>query len=303
MSKLESKLGMRLLKERVASTTMLVMTLCALLLVVLIAVGLVIKSMPILEEKSLWELISGSSWKPMRGEFGFLPFIAGTLAVTGVAILWTLPISLLTAIFLTEYSPSWAKKVVFPVLDILAGIPSVIYGLWGVLLIVPWISESLAPHFVEFSTGYTVLTGGIVLGVMILPLLVSLFVEIFSTTPDELREASKSLGATRWQTTKKVILRRNLPGIVATVMLSLSRAMGETIAVLMVCGNITQIPTSLFDGAYPLPALLANNFGEMMSVPIYESALMFAALILFVVVLVFNILSRIILYRLQKRYA
>lgn len=295
-------LKMRLIKERVASGTMFTMTLVALFLVIIIGAGLVIKSLPILEEKSLWDLLSGSSWKPMRGDFGFLPFLTGTLAVTAVAIVWTLPVSLLTSLFLTEYAPRWAKKIVYPVLDILAGIPSVIYGLWGVLLIVPWISESLAPHFVDFSTGYTVLTGGIVLGVMILPLLVSLFVEIFSATPDELREASKSLGATQWQTTRKVILRRNLPGIVATIMLALSRAMGETIAVLMVCGNITQIPNSLFDGAYPLPALLANNFGEMMSVPIYESALMFAALILFVVVLLFNIVSRIILRRLQNRY-
>ena len=292
--------SVRLIKEKVASTTMLIMTMCALLLVVLIAVGLVIKSMPILEEKSLVDLILGSSWKPMKGEFGFLPFIAGTLAVTGVATLLALPISLFTAIFLTEYSKPWVKKIVFPVLDILAGIPSVIYGLWGILLIVPWISETLAPGFVEYSTGYSVLAGGIVLGVMVLPLMVSLFVEIFSSAPSELREASQSLGATKWQTTKKVVLKQTRAGIFASVMLSISRAMGETIAVLMVCGNITQIPTSLLDGAYPLPALLANNFGEMMSVPIYESALMFAALILFVVVVLFNILSRIILHRLQK---
>ena len=290
----------RLLKEKVASTTMLILTLSALLLVVLIAVGLVIKSMPILEEKSLVDLVFGSSWKPMKGEFGFLPFIAGTISVTLVAIVLALPISLLTAIFLTEYSKDWVKKAVFPVLDILAGIPSVIYGLWGVLIIVLWISEKLAPKFVEFSTGYSVLAGGVVLGVMVLPLMVSLFVEIFSSTPAELRQASQSLGATKWQTTKKVMLKHTRAGIFASVMLSISRAMGETIAVLMVCGNIAQMPESLLDGAYPLPALLANNFGEMMSVPIYESALMFAALILFVVVVIFNILSRIILHRLQK---
>ena len=290
----------RLIKEKVASTTMLILTLSALLLVVLIAVGLVLKSMPILEEKSLTDLIFGSSWKPMKGEFGFLPFIMGTISVTILAVILALPISLLTAIFLTEYSKDWVKKAVFPVLDILAGIPSVIYGLWGILLIVPWISERVAPRFVEYSTGYSVLAGGIVLGVMVLPLMVSLFVEIFSSTPVELKQASQSLGATKWQTTKKVLLRHSTAGIFASVMLSISRAMGETIAVLMVCGNITQIPESLLDGAYPLPALLANNFGEMMSVPIYESALMFAALILFVVVIIFNILSRIILHRLQK---
>ena len=158
----------------------------------------------------------------------------------------------------------------------------------------------LAPHFVEFSSGYTVLAGGIVLSVMILPLLVSLFVEIFSTVPQELRDASQALGATRWQTTKKVVIRRSLPGIFAAVVLAVSRALGETIAVLMVCGNLSQVPHSVFDACYPIPALIANNYGEMLSLPLYEAALMFAAMILFVVVLLFNLLSRIILYRLKK---
>ena len=211
-----------------------------------------------------------------------------------------LPLSLLTAVFLTEYSRAWVKRWFYPALDILAALPSVIYGVWGSLLIVPWISEWLAPHFVEFSSGYTVLAGGIVLSVMILPLLVSLFVEIFSTVPQELRDASQALGATRWQTTKKVVIRRSLPGIFAAVVLAVSRALGETIAVLMVCGNLSQVPHSVFDACYPIPALIANNYGEMLSLPLYEAALMFAAMILFVVVLLFNLLSRIILYRLKK---
>ena len=135
---------------------------------------------------------------------------------------------------------------------------------------------------------------------MILPLLVSLFVEIFSTVPQELRDASQALGATRWQTTKKVVIRRSLPGIFAAVVLAVSRALGETIAVLMVCGNLSQVPHSVFDACYPIPALIANNYGEMLSLPLYEAALMFAAMILFVVVLLFNLLSRIILYRLKK---
>lgn len=292
----------RLVKDKMASGVMLSFTLLAFLLVIIIAIGLVYKSMPILEDKSLWDLISNSKWKPMRGDFGFLPFILGTLWITGCAILWTLPVSLLTAIFLTENSRQWVRKAVFPVLDILAGLPSVVYGVWGVVVVVPWVSDSLAPHFVEFSTGYTVITAAIVLGIMILPLMISLFVEIFSAVPQEYRDASIALGATRWQTTKLVLLRKAFPGILASVILSISRAMGETIAVLMVCGNIVQLPSSLLDGAYPLPALIANNYGEMLSVPLYESALMLAALILFIVVFVFNIASRMILRRIESKF-
>lgn len=289
----------KLIADRAAGVVMLSFTLLALVLVLIIGVGLVLKSLPILEDRSLWSLLTGSVWKPLAGEFGFLPFIMGTVWVTFLALAWTLPMALLTAIFLTENSKSWVKKAVFPVLDILAGLPSVVYGVWGVLVVVPWIAQYLGGNF---STGYTVLAGGVVLGIMVLPLMVSLFVELFSAVPMDVREASLSLGATRWQTTKFVLMRKSFPGILATVILSISRAMGETIAVLMVCGNLVQIPSSPLDAGYPLPALIANNYGEMMSVPLYESALMFAALILFVVVFVFNIVSRIILRRIENKF-
>ena len=189
-----------------------------------------------------------------------------------------------------------------PLLDILAGIPPVVYGVWGVLAVVPFIARRIAPHFVEFNTGYSVLAGGIVLAVMIVPLLISLFNEIFRAIPKELREASLSLGATEWQTTKFVLVRKSIPGIVAASVLAISRAFGETIAVLMVCGNIAIAPKSVFDAGYPLPALIANNYGEMLSIPNYESALMFAALILFVIILLFNALSRIVLDRIEKSF-
>ena len=299
---IEGNLRYRVAKDRTAKTTMLTLTIVSALLLVVIGVGLFIKSMPILAEKSVWELISTNQWKPLKGDFGFFPFLMSTLAVTGIAIAWALPVSLLNAIMLTENSRPYARRVVFPVLDILAGIPSVVYGVWGVLIIVPWISDRLAPNFVEFSTGYTVLAGGIVLGIMILPMLISLFVELFTSVPRELREASMSLGATKWQTTKFVVLKKTSPGIFAAVILAVSRAMGETIAVLMVCGNIIQSPKSLFDGCYPLPALIANNYGEMLSLPMYESALMFAALVLFVVVLLFNLISRVIMNRIEKSF-
>lgn len=294
-------MNVRTLKDRTAKGLMLTMTVVAILTVVAIAIGLYLKSRPVLDSQTLSSLLFGSQWKPLKGQFGFLPFLMGTVWVTLLAIAFALPISLFTAIFITEYARPMVKRFVFPVLDILAALPSVIYGVWGILVVVPWISNHVAPHYVDFSTGYTVLAAGIVLGIMVLPLLVSLFIEVFSSVPVELREASLSLGATQWQTALRVVLRRSLSGILASSVLAVSRAMGETIAVLMVCGCVVGLPHGLLDACYPIPALIANNYGEMLSIPLYESALMFAALILFVVVLIFNLLSRIVLYRIEKQ--
>jgi phosphate transport system permease protein len=187
--------------------------------------------------------------------------------------------------------------------DILAGIPPVVYGVWGILVVVPFISDKISPHFVEYSSGYSVLAGGIVLAIMIMPLIISILTEIFASIPKELRDASLSLGATNWQTIKFVLLRKSLPGIIAAVVLAISRAFGETIAVLMVCGNIPISPSSIFDPGYPLPALIANNYGEMMSIPLYDSALMLAALILFAIIFLFNAISRVVLVRIERRFA
>lgn len=294
-------MNIRILKDRTARGIMLVLTLLSIVMVAAIAIGLYLKSKPVLESESLWTLLFSSEWKPLKGRFGFLPFLMGTVWVTLLSITIALPISLLTAVFLTEYARPIIKKIVFPVLDILAALPSVIYGVWGVLVIVPWISKSVAPHFVDFSTGYTVLAAGIVLSVMVVPLLVSLFIEVFSSVPVELREASLSLGATRWQTALRVVMRKSLAGILASSVLAVSRAMGETIAVLMVCGCVVGLPHGLLDACYPIPALIANNYGEMLSMPLYESALMFAALMLFAVVLIFNLVSRVVLYRIEKQ--
>jgi phosphate transport system permease protein len=193
------------------------------------------------------------------------------------------------------------KQVLIPFIDLLSGIPPVIYGVWGVLTIVPFIQDKLAPHFVEFSSGYSALAGGVVLSVMIFPLIISILLEVFNSIPQELRDASLSLGANQWETIRHVVLRKSVPGILAATVLAVSRALGETIAVLMVCGNQARIPHSLLDPVYPLPALIANNYGDMLSIPLYDSALMLAALILFVIIFLFNGLSRIILFRLERR--
>lgn len=241
------------------------------------------------------ELLTASEWRPMQNQFGFLAFLIGTFYVTGVAIIIALPISLLMAILLTEYCRGVVRKFIYPLLDILASLPSVIFGVWGTLIVVPIISDWVGPAVGTSTSGYTLLSGAIVLSVMILPLLVSLFMEIFGNVSHELREASLALGATRWQTTKHVVLRAGLSGIIASTVLAISRALGETIAVLMVCGNLAIIPSSLLDACYPIPALIANNYGEMLSLPLYESALMFAAFILFFVVLAFNLSARLYL--------
>ncbi len=292
--------NLRIIKEKTAGTAMLAITVIALLFVLVMGVGLYLKSKPILDTIPLWDLLTNSSWQPFKNQFGFFPFVMGTVWVTMISVVIALPLSLFTAVFLTEYANRKVKKFVYPALDILASLPSVIYGVWGTLVIVPWISTKLAPHFVDFSAGYTTLAAGIVLSIMILPLLVSLFVELFASVSDDLRDTSYALGSTRWQTAQNVVIRKSLPGIFASVVLAISRALGETIAVLMVCGNLPAVPHSLFDACYPIPALIANNYGEMLSLPMYESALMFAALLLFVVVLLFNLASRIILRRIEE---
>jgi phosphate transport system permease protein len=281
---------------------MLVLTVLSVLLAVFIGVGLYLRSSPLLESHSVWKLLSSSEWKPMKGEFGFFPYIMGTLWVTAIAILIALPLCLLCGIYIHEYAHHRVQKIVVPFVDLLSGIPPVVFGVWGVLVIVPLIADHIAPKFVDFSTGYSMLAGGIVLAIMIFPLIISILLEVFGTVPKELKDASLSLGATQWQTVKHVLLKRSLPGIIAATVLAISRAFGETIAVLMVCGNVPDVPHSVFDAGYPLPALIANNYGEMLSVPMYDSALLFSALILFVIIFLFNAVSRLVLARIEKKY-
>ena len=296
-------MNLRLLKDKLLAKLMLVFTLASVSLLLVIGIGLYYKSVPILHKLSWSQLLTTSIWKPLKGLFGFYPFIMGTLWVTGIAIIIALPLCLLTALYIVEYAPVHIKRILTPFVNLLSGIPPVIFGVWGVLFIIPLIQDHIAPHFVAFSTGYSVLAGGIVLAVMIFPLIVSIISEVLQTIPQELKDASLSLGATKWETIKKVVLRKALPGIIAATVLAISRAFGETIAVLMVCGNNADVPHSVFDPGYPLPALIANNYGEMMSIPLYDSALMFAALLLFVIILLFNIISRVILARLERRLA
>ena len=291
---------MRLAKDALARRAMSLLAFLPGLLVLLIVTGLFLRSRAILGVEPLSKLLFGSSWSPLKGEFGLWPFVMGTVWVTGTALVIAVPVSILTAVYLSEFAHRRVKETARPVIDLLAGIPSVIFGVWGVLIIVPLVSGA-AGLFGSYSSGYSVLAGGIVLAVMILPTIIHVSLEVFSAIPMSLREASLSLGATRWETARRVVLRKATPGIVAAGVLGFSRAFGETMAVLMVAGNVAVVPKSPFHPGYPLPALIANNYGEMMSVPGYDSALMAAALVLLAVVLFFNILARRILVRLERR--
>ena len=294
--------------NRLAQRTFFIITFVPVVLIIIVAVALIVRAYPILNSYNLNDLLFGDVWRPNNGQFGFRPFILGTLWVTTVGVLLAVPPCLLVSIYLSEYAHSRTRAITKPVLDVLAAIPPVVYGVWGLLSIVPFVDDVLAPlserwlgsisiFAVTQPTGFGILAGGIVLAVMIAPLIISVIFEVFATVSNDLRHAALAVGATKWQTIRTVVLPQVLPGIIAAIVLGASRALGETIAVLMVVGNVPNIPTSVFDSAYPLPALIANNYGEMMSIPLYDAALLGAALVLLVVILIFNILSTLVLQR------
>ena len=263
---------------------------------------LFLKALPIIEKNSFADLIFSTSWRPLKNQFGFFPFIVGSMAVTAIGMCLSIPVCLLSAIYLVEYMRKRSREILRLFIDILAGIPSVIYGLFGVIVIVPFVS-SLANLFGVSATGYSVLAGGLILAIMVIPFIISITLEVLMAVPVEARESALALGATRWETARHVVLRHARQGIVAAVVLGFARAFGETIAVMMVVGNVPRIPRSPFDPAYPLPALIANNYGEMMSIPLYDAALLFAALILMLIVGAFSLGANLTLSKILAKGA
>ena len=305
-------MDIRKFKDIFARRIMFALCLFVLSLTFLKAFGLYQKSKPILAIRRVPDLLFSSIWHPTQGQFGLASFIAGTLWVTAIAMLIAVPLSILTAIFLSEYAPKRIREFVKPIIDLLGGISPVVYGVWGIIAIVPLVRDYLMPFFSskfpffpfasDNYTGFTALTGGIVLAIMVFPIIISVVEEVLRTVPFEVREASLALGATKWQTVKYAVLRKAQPGIIAAIILGLSRAFGETMAVLMVAGcDLHGFPKSIFDTAYPLPALIANTYGEMMSIPLYDSAVLLAALFLLVVTALFNMLGWGILLHIERR--
>ena len=291
----------RQIRDIIGTKLMLTATIFASILFFLIFFTLLSKSLLILETNSITDILFSSFWNPARGQFGLYPIIIGTVIVTGLSLIIAVPISLLCAIYIVEFAPKKIRLIIRPFIDLLAGVPSVVYGLCAFLFLVPLVRDIIAPWFGVESTGFCVFTASLILSVMVFPIIISMCVESFSSIPMELKEASLSVGATKWETVKKVTFRASAPTIISAILLGFGRAFGETIAVNMVIGGKAMIPSSLFDPSETLASRIASAYGEMMSIPTYESALLFMALILFVVVLIFNLLGVFILRRAKKR--
>lgn len=302
----------RKFKDTIAKNAAFSLCCGVLCLIFIMAFGLYKRSLPVLSSYSIREIFFSSAWHPGRGQFGMASFIAGTLWVTAIAVAIAVPLGILTAVYLSEYSHRRTRKFVKPVIDVLAGISPVVYGFWGVIAIVPLVRDHLMPFlagrfpFFPFAsdnyTGFSAAAGGIVLAVMVFPVIISIAEEVMGGVPFDMREASLALGATKWQTVKYVVLKKAWPGVIAAVILGLSRALGETMAVLMVAGCALGImPKSIFDPAYPLPAFIANTYGEMMSIPLYDAAVLLAAFILLAVSALFNMVGWSILLRIESK--
>jgi len=294
----------RKLYDALGTRLMLFVTASVIFLFLLLVAVLINGSLNILSEESLSDLLVSSTWKPFSGEFGLFAVIIDTLIVTAISMLIAIPISLLSAIYIAEYAPKKFNKIIRPFIDVLAGVPSVVFGLCALLVFVPLIRDDIAPFFGStLSSGFGLFTASLILSIMVFPIIISLCLESFNAVPIALKEASLSLGATKWETIKKVIFRASGPGVLAAIFLGFGRAFGETIAVAMVVGNQEIIPKSLFGPGQTLASLIASNYTEVSSIPILASALIFVALILFVVVLIFNLLGYLVLRRASKRWS
>lgn len=275
----------------------------SIILILPLAIGfsLFYKAWPLLESVSLGNLFLGSVWSPSQGNFGLFPFISSSVFVAGIGLIIMIPVCLSSAIYITQFAPRWISRILRTAIDILAGMPSVIFGLWGVITIVPIVGNWAKQQGAQNPTGYSILAAGIVVSISVMPYVLNMLLELFESVTSELKETALSLGASHWQAIKDVFLKKLKPGIIAAFTLGMSKSFGETIAVLMVVGNVVQIPGSIFDAGYPLPALLANNYGEMMSIPNYDAALMLSALILLLMVIFFNYLSHKVIRHYQAK--
>ncbi len=250
-----------------------------------------------------------TDWDPVRELFGAAPFIFGTVVSSLLALLIAVPISLGIAIYLTELAPPWFRRPAAFVVELLAAVPSVIYGLWGIFVLAPWLRESVEPKlestlgflplFQGAHLGYGMLAGGIILSIMILPTISSVMREVLATVPDLLRENALALGATRVEALRHVLLPFVRSGMVGAVILGLGRALGETMAVTMVIGNRPEIAYSLFAPGYTMASVIANEYAEASS-GAHLSALTEIGLVLFAVTLLLNVVARLLVWRVGR---
>jgi phosphate transport system permease protein len=286
--------------------------LFAALLVVAIVVGMIfaLGSESMLSIRQFgFGFLTSRQWNPIKGEFGALPFIYGTVVSSLIALLISVPLSLGIAVFLVEQAPNYLARPVGFLVELLAAIPSVVYGLWGIFVLAPFLRVHVEPPLARWLgwtlffrgsiTGIGLLTGGIILAIMVTPIISAVVRDVLAAVPSSQREAALALGATKWETTR-VVLVNGAPGIAGAVILGLGRALGETMAVTMVIGNRPEISASLFEPSYTIASAIANEFTEATQ-DLYLSALVELGLILFLVTFVVNGIARVLVWNVTRK--
>jgi phosphate transport system permease protein len=283
---------------------------CALLLLVIVVLMFIeigSNARLSLEEFGL-SFLTGRNWDPIQGEFGALPFVYGTVVSSLLALLLAVPVSLGIAIYLVEQAPRRLARPLAFLVELLAAIPSVVYGLWGIFVLAPFLREHVGPplqkafgwlpFFQGTVTGIGLFTGGIILAIMVTPIITAVVRDVLAAVPVSQREAALALGATKWETTR-IVLANGAPGIAGAIILGLGRAVGETMAVTMVIGNRPEISLSLFDPSYTIASVLANEFTEATG-DLYLSALVELGLVLFLVTFVINGAARLLVWSVTR---
>ena len=278
-----------------------------------IIVSLIVGSLPSIRAFGL-PFLTSAQWDPVMDEFGALVPIVGTLVTSAIALLIAIPVSFGIALFLTELSPRWLRRPLGIAIELLAGIPSIIYGMWGLFVfaplfadhVQPWLIDTLGPLpifgplFLGIPMGIGVLTAGIILAIMVIPFIASVMRDVFEVVPTLLKESAYGLGATTWEVMWRVVLPYTKIGVAGGIMLGLGRALGETMAVTFVIGNAHELSTSLLMPGNSISSALANEFNEAVG-ELYTSALVELGLILFMITFIVLSLARYMLYMLTKR--
>src|SRR5438874_4896387 len=269
-------------------------------------VRLYIEANPAFSHFGFFGFAFGNDWNVSANHFGALPLLVGTIVSSAVALVIGVPVAVATALFVTEMCPRRLRSPLTAMVELLAAVPSVVYGLWGFFFLIPklrpaeqWFADTFS--FLPFVGGHVAgpnyFIAGLILAIMIVPIVSAISREVIATVPTDHKEAALALGATRWEMIRMAVLPYARPGIVGGAMLGLGRAIGETIAVTIVIGNAPQIGHSLFDQGYTLAAVIANEFGEAASNPLHRGALIGAGLILFLLTLVVNAVARAVIVR------
>jgi phosphate transport system permease protein len=284
-----------------------------LLILTGVIVSLIAGSLPALEEFG-WSFITSSSWNPVTQKFGALPAIYGTLMTSAIAMLIAIPVSLGIAIFITELCPPWLKRPIGTLIELLAAIPSIIYGIWGLFVFAPVLQSTLQPLLINTlgnvpglgslfagpPLGIGILTAGLILGIMVLPFITSVTRDVFETVPTVLKESAYGIGATTWEVVWNIVLPTTRVGVIGGIMLGLGRALGETMAVTFVIGNSHRISASLLAPGTTISATLANEFTEAVD-DTYISSLIAQALVLSCMSLLVLAAAKTLLLRLQQQ--